>query len=45
MRKLYLIIPVTLILVSAFVVNADDSIPATDLQELVVRSERSWIEN
>ena len=45
MRKLYFIISLTLILLSALATKADDSIPATDLQELVVKSERSWVEN
>ncbi|MDE6027669.1 MAG: outer membrane beta-barrel family protein [Muribaculaceae bacterium] len=45
MRKHYFIMTVTLMMLSILVAKADDSIPAIDLQELVVKSERSWIEN
>lgn len=45
MKKLYFTISLTLILLSAIMTKADDSIPTTNLEELVVKSERSWIEN
>ncbi|MDE7414194.1 MAG: outer membrane beta-barrel protein [Muribaculaceae bacterium] len=44
-HRYYLIMTLSLVVFSFFPSNADDSIPATDLQELVVKSERSWIEN
>ena len=45
MNKLYFIITISLLLFFYWSAKADDSIPATDLQELVVKSERSWVEN
>ena len=45
MKKLSLIIYIFVIFLNAIIVKADDSIPETNLEELVVKSERSWIEN
>ena len=45
MKRIYYLLTLSLIWSYALSMRADDSIPATNLEELVVKSERSWIEN
>ena len=45
MKYLYYVIMTFFVVFCSIPLAAEDSIPATNLEELVVKSERSWIEN